>query len=75
MKTRLNIDMLEEKFTNNEKIRKFQETSKEFDKLVEQGLAERRGNRLLSTSDAHLKRQVRFNVKIEDNEENGLYNE
>lgn len=57
------IGLLEKKFTNSEETKQFQETSKEFDKLVERGVAQKRGNQLLSATDAHVKSQVWFNAK------------
>ncbi len=57
------VEMLKRKFVDSKRVRQFQETSKEFDKLVEKGFAKKRGNHLLSVTDAHVKSQVWFNAK------------
>lgn len=56
------VGSLENKFADSDQFKRFQEASKEFDKLVEQGFAKRRGNHLLSATDAHKKSQVWFNA-------------
>lgn len=57
------VGMLEKRFANSEETKQFHETSKEFDNLVKQGVAKKRGYHLLSTTDAHIKSQVWFNAK------------
>lgn len=54
---------LEKKWTNSEEVKKYQKISQEFDKLVEKGVVQKRGNHLLSATDAHVKSQVWFNAK------------
>lgn len=57
------IKQVEEIFGESEKIAEFEKTSKEFEELVKKGIIVRRGNRLLSASDRHLRDQVVFNAK------------
>lgn len=57
------VGVLEKRFANSEETKQFLETSKEFDKLVERGVVQKRGNHLLSATDAHVKSQVWFNAK------------
>lgn len=57
------IKSLEEKFANSTKVKGFDEISNRFETLVKRGVAQKRGNHLLSVSDAHIKQQVWFNVK------------
>jgi hypothetical protein len=51
-----------EKYSDDPKIKEFEMASEEFSKLVEQGLAKRRGYTLLTIDQAHL-HKVNFNVK------------
>jgi len=52
-----------DKYKNNSVLKDFEEASKLFDKLVEKGLAKKRGNNLLSKDDFHLKK-TSFNTAL-----------
>lgn len=50
------------KFKDELSVKRFEESKEEFKELVKRGVAHERGNNLLSTSDAHIKKRVVFNV-------------
>lgn len=54
---------LSEKFANSKKTEEFEKISKQFEDLVDKGFVQKRGNHLLSPTDAHVKNQVWFNAK------------
>lgn len=57
------LEKMEGDFKTDETFEKFIVSSEEFEKLIQLGLVKKRGNNLLSSSDAHIKSQVWFNVK------------
>lgn len=59
----IQIEKLKKEFSSDQKVVEFEKTSMEFDKLVKAGKIKRRGNNLLSLSEAHVKEQVWFNNK------------
>ncbi len=54
------LKVLKEKFKNDSRTKEFEKFSDEFEEMVRLGLAEKRGNKLLSPSDAN-KKSVFFN--------------
>lgn len=59
----LEIEKLKQEFSSDEKVVEFEKTSLEFEELVKAGIIKKRGNNLLSLSEAHVKGQVWFNAK------------
>lgn len=57
------VNRLEKDFAGDDSIKKFEKTEDLFDELIEAGLAKRRGNNLLSPSDAHIKSFSCFNKR------------
>jgi hypothetical protein len=57
------IKQFSEKFEECVKLKEFENTSRQFNLLVEKGVIERRGNNLLSISDENLESQVFLNTK------------
>lgn len=47
-----------EKFVDKKQIKKFEEASKKFEELVNNGFITKRGNNLLSITDAHLHQET-----------------
>lgn len=58
------IHKLDEKFGESQQVKRFENSVKEFDLLVENGIASKRGNHLLSISDAHLRKRISFNCSL-----------
>ena len=54
---------LDKKFSKDEFANEFEKSKKEFTELVEKGIIKRRGNNLLSPTDAHTISRVSFNAK------------
>ena len=42
------------RFFHDERVREFEKMNEKFEELVKKGIAKKRGNQLLSASDAHL---------------------
>jgi hypothetical protein len=59
----IEIKKLKQEFSSDEKLVAFEKTSLEFEELVKAGIIKKRGNNLLSPSEAHVKGQVSFNAK------------
>ncbi len=59
----LEIEKLKQEFSSDEKVVEFEKTSLQFEELVKAGIIKKRGNNLLSLSEAHVKGQVWFNAK------------
>jgi ribosomal protein S20 len=49
------IEREERKFKNDDTMNSFKEASKEFDKLVEEGIVKRRGYNLITIEEKHLR--------------------
>jgi len=62
-KIQKNLDKLKARFKDNEQMHEFEKITQEFEKLVKAGLAKKRGNNLLSTTDAKIKSQFSYNSK------------
>lgn len=54
---------LNDEYAKDSLFIEFEKSNQEFDKLVEEGYVKKRGNNLLSPTDAHIKNKVWFNVK------------
>ncbi len=57
------IKIVNKSFGGSKEVKAFERSNKEFKELVQKGLAKERGNNLLSSSDAHMKTQVYFNIR------------
>ena len=57
------LKCLDKKFKQDNLAIEFEKTKKKFDKLVDKGFVKKRGNNLLSPTDAHIKNSVGFNTK------------
>jgi hypothetical protein len=57
------LKILSGEFRQDEFTKEFEKTKKEFDELVDKGFVKKRGNNLLSPTDAHIKSRVWFNIK------------
>ena len=57
------VNTLTQKFETSPEIKSFEKINTEFETLVKKGIVQKRGNRLLSSSENHLKSQVWFNVE------------
>lgn len=60
-KMQKSIKELEEVFGENTEVKKFENSIKEFELMVERGVAKKRGNHLLPSGEAHLRRNIGFN--------------
>lgn len=58
------LQLADEKFKDDNSVKDFEQSQKEFKELVEKGVAKERGNNLLSASDAHIKTRVFFNANV-----------
>lgn len=58
------LKVADEKFKDDNSVKNFEQSQKEFKELVEKGVAKERGNNLLSASDAHIKTRVFYNTNI-----------
>lgn len=58
---KLQIKILEKRFTAKGRNEEYEKASMLFDSLIAKGLAKKRGNNLLSASDAHVKQHFKFN--------------
>jgi len=56
------VIMQENRFSQDKRIEEFERMNETFEELVKRGIAKKRGNQLLSASDAHLKREFRLNT-------------
>jgi len=63
-KTIKSVETLEKRFAGDTVAEEFEMTNQKFEELIEKGYTKKRGYNLLSATDAHLKRQVWFNVKL-----------
>ena len=48
------VIMQENRFSQDKRIEEFERMNEKFEELVKRGIAKKRGNQLLSASDAHL---------------------
>lgn len=57
------LQIAEEKFEGDNTVKQFEKASKEFEKLVELGIAKKRGYNLMTIDKAHLQ-SVGFNTNV-----------
>ena len=56
------VSTQEDRFSQDKRVEEFEKMNERFEDLVKSGFVKKRGNQLLSVSDAHLKPEFRLNT-------------